>query len=110
MQTPQLPYPHLAVTFGLAFVGVRDLDLDDQIGRGTFDEGVEGRVPFGEGREVVPGPLADVERAIGLHPRAGRLAPTPKPGAADALHGAGDDASRDFHDVAEDPGQVAMEA
>ena len=105
---PQLPHPHLPVAFGLARIGVRDLDLHHQVRGATFDEGVGRRVAFGEGREVVPGPLADVERAVGLHSRAGRLPPPPKPGAADALDGAGDGAPRGVHDVAEDLGQVLV--
>ena len=87
---------------------MRDLDLHHQIGRSPFDEGEGGCISFGAGRVEASGALADVERAVGLHPGAGRLAPPAKPGAADTLHGAGDGAPRSLHDVVENPGQVFM--
>ena len=69
VQPPQLPHPHRAVAFGLAFVRARDLGLDHQIGGGALEEGVGGHLSVGEGREIARGALADVERAVGLESR-----------------------------------------
>ena len=87
---------------------MRDLDLDHQVGSGAFDEGVGCLHPFGESRAKVPGVLAEIERAVGLHPRAGRIAPPPKTGAAQHFHRTGEIFARDIHDVVEVVGQLLM--
>ena len=108
MQPPQLPHPQLGVAFNLAFVTVRDLDLDHQVGRGALDEGDRLRFPYRKGGAKVPGPLADVERAVGFHPGTGGFAPPPKTGAAQHLHGAGEHLPRGFHDIVEKLGELLM--
>ena len=110
VQPPHFTHPHLAVAPGLPLVGVRDLDLHHQIRRDVLEVGVGLRLPFGEGRQIPSGAFADVELAVRLHPRAGRLAPTPQTGAAQPPCRAGENAARGLHDVVQDPGQVVMEA
>ena len=110
VQPPQLPYLHLPVALGLARVGARDFDLDHQIGRGVLDEGFgAASPPFGQGREIASGALADVERAVWLHPCAGRLASPAKSGTAEPLRRTGEGTPRGVHDVIEDLGQVLVE-
>ena len=58
MQPPRLTHTHLAVASGLPFVGVSDLDLHHRIRGDAFEPGVGLCLPFGEGREIDPGPLA----------------------------------------------------
>ena len=94
VQPPHFAYPHLAVAFGLPLVGVRDLDLHHQVRRDALEPGVGRRLPFGEGREIAPGPLAHVELAVRLHSRTGRLVLLAHPGAAQPPRRAGEDAAR----------------
>ena len=109
-QTPELPYPQISVAFDPALVEARDLGFDDQIGGDSDHEIVGGRDPFAKSGEVALGPLADVERTVGLHPRTRRLAPSAKSGVADSAHRARERASRYVHDLVDELRQVFMQA
>ena len=68
------------------------------------------RRSFLERLSIGPGTLADVERAIGLHPGPGRFVPPPQARAAKLPRGACQSASRNVNDVVEDGRQVLVQA
>ena len=107
---PQLPHPDITVALDLAFVDVRDLDLDHQVGSGVFEVGVGLRFPFDDGGSIPPRTLADVEGAVRLHPRAGRLASAAEAGGEKPFRGATECLRGDVHDVHEYAGEIVMEA
>ena len=109
MQPPQLPHPHPAVAFGLALVGVRDLDLRHQVRRDTLDAGIEGLIPRVARPEAASGALRRRRTGSRAPSRAGRFAAPPKPGAADSLRCTGGRAPGDVHDTVQDPGQSSWE-
>ena len=74
-----------------------------------FQERIGVRLPRDEGGPVVPGPVADVEGAVGLHARAGGLAPAAEAGGEKPFRRTAESARGDVHDVDEDAGEVVME-
>ena len=110
VQPPQLAYAQIGVAFDFPFVGTGDLDLNHEIRRGAFQEGVGRQLALDESRLIAPGARPDVERTVGLHPRARRFAPPAKTGRAETLGGTGHDRAGGVHDVREDLGQVVVQA
>jgi len=110
VQAPQLTHAHCAVTFRLPRVRARDLGFDHEVRGDAFEIGVGRRRTFPERFPIAPGTLADVERAIGLYPGPGRLAPPAQARAAKRSCRARQSASRDAHDIVEDGRQVLMQA
>ena len=110
VQPPQLAYAQIGVACDFPFVGTGDLDLDHEIRRGAFQEGVGRQLAIDDSRLIAPGARPDVERTVGLHPRARRFAPPAKTGRAKPLGGAGHDGAGGVHDVREDLGQVVVQA
>ena len=108
-QPPQLPYPEFAIAHDLAFVEARDLGLDDQVGSDTENVVVGRRAALATGIEVALRALADVERAVGLHPRARWLIPSAQAGGTDPSRRARDEASRRIHDMVEEIGQIFVQ-
>ena len=75
-----------------------------------FKVGVGLRCPLDEGGSIRRRPLADVEGAVGLHPRSGRIASPAKAGGEKPFRRASESAGGDVHDVHEYAGEIVMEA
>ena len=84
-----------------------DLDLDNQVRRGAFDEGGDRLVSFSASLEIPRCPLTNVG-TVRLHPGAGRLTLPAKSEAAELLRRTGEGTSGGIHDVVEYPGQIFM--
>ena len=64
--------------------------------------GVDRIFAFGLGRAIASGTFADVERAVRLHPCAGRVTPPAQAGAPELSRCTGQGDPRRFHEVVED--------